>query len=366
MDINILKESLNEIHNEETKSRLIYEANIEYSQISESDQQILQETYFSKDDLQDPETIKKLEDKLKKKEPIFATLGALSGVLTFILSIALATLAGAGTAITLVTLGLPFIAGLAIIVGVYIGTIPNKQFEKDYKKFKNKVEKLRDKSKEKLETEEDNTQKTQYKEIIKNCEKVLKAIEKREKDIADKQFRQQVDQMTGYYKQAIKSIERPEYLGLDYDYSNISMVITIMQVLGVKYNQYLKLCKKADWTKANTFISLNTLYNDYIQSYREDFNELFSKMIPEFNKNEKIAVIYSGDDASTIIYSPRANSFFLLDYWRKASITKLDIFSHFYNIRNIDMDVLKEVDKEEGYYILSDCPPGLIKKKLPI
>jgi transcriptional regulator with AAA-type ATPase domain len=71
MNIDELKNSLNEVCTQEQNSQIEYEINLEYSQISEADQQILQETHFSKDDLQDPETIKKLEDKLKKKEPIF-------------------------------------------------------------------------------------------------------------------------------------------------------------------------------------------------------------------------------------------------------------------------------------------------------
>ena len=317
--MNDLLESLNEINVDEQNSKLNYELNLEYSQISKEDQQILQETHFSKDDLQDPETIKKLEEKLKKKEPIFATLGALTGCLLFVLSAIGAAIAGTGT-VVLMIIGFPAIIGICITVGMVIYNIPRSQFEKDYKKFKDKVQKLKDKSQEKMDQEKDSSKKSEYKKIITNCDKVLKIIEKREKEIADKKFKEDVNELTNYYKGALNMFENPHMLSLDNQYyANIEF--TILSKIGCDYSLFLNNCKKAKWSRAQVYISFDNLV-DYLDSSEVTKESIHNNskfnIVPEFKNNDKIAVCVECGDTDWIdgyvTYSEKANKFFFISF----------------------------------------------------
>lgn len=373
-----LKE-LNEVYNQEIKSKNDFIITTELNTYYNGNQEVLQEMHFSKEDLQDPKTIKKIEEKLEKKQPVFSTIGALSGFLAFVLSmIGLAILGG--EAVFIVILGFPFIAGFCITIGLYIAAIPRKQFEKDYKKFKTKVEKLKDNCQKKLETEEDSKKKTEYKNIIKNCDKVLKAIEKREKELADKKFQEEVKEMILLYKRALTLYTTPEKMYTFYEYYDIADLFHILSKLGITQNDFMKHCKSINWKLSeNLYLPLEDYFKKHVATQKQwdkYSNQLKSlSIIPEYKTNSPVKIFFTTGSGEEIIYSPKNNKFYVLEtvdvffnsYYKGDMVVKeTNLFDYFKNYNDdFNEEALIEADKELGYYILSECPPGLIKEKLP-
>jgi len=355
---------LNELYKEELESKNNYDLMIE----SQIPQEVIQEMIFNKKDLQDPKTLEKILERMKKKEPIFVTLGAIASFLTFALSIAISIITTGAFTVALA----PFLFILSLMIFVYIHDIPRSQFNKDNEKFKKKVIKLKEKTQEKLDKETDNSKKTKYKEIIKNCDKVLAEIERREKEKKAKELEEETKKVKGHYNEAIGVLTHPEAIGFTIYNEDISPWITILQLLGVKYSDFLRKFKSAKFdNKDEFFVSLKARYFEEYKFFdsEEKMDDIF-KIIPEYKSNSPVKFIYESDShGSFIFYSQKLGKFMIYyGYGQKAKecCEEVDIFKYFYDKDQINMEALIEADKELGYYILSDCPPGFKKKKLPL
>lgn len=362
-----LQDSLQEVYIQEQTSKDEYELTLEQSKFV--NEQVIQEMIFNKDDLQDPKTLEKILERMKKKEPIFNVIGAIASFLTFALSVAISIITTGAFTVALA----PFLFILSLMVFGYIHDIPRSQFKKDNEKFKKKVNKLKEKTQEKLDKETDNSKKIKYKEIIKNCDKVLAEIERREKEKKAKEFEKEVKEVKEHYNEAIGVLEHPEAIGFTiYDYE-ISPWITILQLLGVNYSDFLRKFKsvkfKPDGEQFYVPLKVRYIEDTGYFSNEEEMNDIFNN-IPEYKSNSPVQVIYEEDGGySFIFYSQKLGKFmqYIDPYGKqKARCEEVDLFKKFYNKDKINMEALIEADKELGYYILSDCPPGLKKKKLPL
>lgn len=360
MDTNFI----NELYNEELESKDNFDLQLEISRLSESDQQLLQEMHFSKKDLQDPKTIEKIEKILKRRiydnvhTCILAILFVLPIVISIIINPAL-IIAGFVVASTLTLTTLFYTFDL-------VRNMPQKVFDKNYEKFKTKVTKLKEESEKKLDKEKNPKYIAKYKEIISNCDKVLKAIQDREKKIIKENEEKVYDSVKGSYLQLIKFLEYPFNCGWEGE-SNIGDILIMMKYLKISESQFIQRIKKIKFKKYTLEQAIIDWYHDNNIKTLEDVKKS-NYPIDYGNTNLKINVIeiLSNDDNTDYIgqdgkvYSIQTDDKLYVDSFFKAYNDFADSADN--NIKKY----IVEVDKELGYYRLSNPPKNVKRKEFPL
>lgn len=357
---------INELYNEELESKDNYDIQLEISQLSESDQELLQEMHFSKKDLQDPKTIQKIEKILNTKvyDNIYVFIVSLLFIFPIIISIIINP--------TLVVVGL--IGGLSLTILTISKTfdaivnMPQKVFDKNYEKFKKQVTRLKEKTQEKLNKETNQKNIAKYKEIITNCDKVLKAIQEREKKIIKEEDEKDYKYIKKIYNEFIKFLENPPRFYSDSHI--ISDVVYLAQNLKISEQQIANKFKK----KFNSEYTLKQGLFEYLGGNKnESFEDLIrreSVKLGNVNLNVEVNTFEMlGDDAIFIGKDCKVYSIYSDDY-----ILNKDSFYNFFkeydtiNLLKIKKfkEYIVEVDKELGYYRLSEPPKNVKRKEFPL
>ena len=356
---------INELYDEEIQSKDKFDFQLEISQLSESDQELLQEMYFSKKDLQDPKTIEKIEKLLNRT--IYDTVYACMITILFLLPVVIAIVVNPA----LITIGLIGSFTLTLTTLFYtfdlINNMPQKVFDKNYEKFKTKVTKLKEKTQEKLDKEKNPKYIAKYKEIISNCDKVLKAIQDREKKIITKREEEDYNDVKKQYLQVVKFLEYPFDCGWEGE-AKIGDILVTMKLLKITEPQFIQRIKKIKFKNYTLEQAIIDWYNDNDIKTIKDAKENYNFDYGNANLKMNVIEIVSNDDNTDYlgqdgkVYSIQTddklyvNSFFE-EYEYYQEYTK--------DIPNIEKIII-EVDKELGYYRLSNPPKNVKRKEFPL
>ena len=331
---------------------------------------VIDEAHYSKEELQDPETFKKLLAKFDKEKSIKGKIdniwlvlsvadGILTGVLTKHISIGIvATIAA-------------FVGKLFIIIKTD-SVLQNSQYNR-IKQLREKAVKLRDKA-AKLDDPES-------KKVVENCNKLIKEIDKYIAKQERKEYKEKYKEVKELYIHTINTIHNGIYWFPDAYYT----------LYAYKYAEILKL--DTDRIEKETkerpidnkgFGSLWELWfdeDDKNKVYAENSQtiEVLSKYIPEFKDNSNTCNIIDAIDDTVLLYSKKTDQFYYGGYykadwaaWKGYDVSK-NIGKHLYPwVKNamknykfdIDMDLLKAVDADLGYYRLTPPPEGVTPKKI--
>lgn len=306
------------------------------------EQVILNEMHFSKNDLQDPKTLDKI---LKAKDKFESTSKKLMTLFIILGIIASSTLAfftnfiiGLG--------GLYFIIAALIWIGTSLSSAPAKSFKKNSEKYVNKVNQLLKKSEEALYKDPKNKEK--YQKIIDNCNNVLKEIKKREKEAAELLSKQEFQEVIDKYEALIEWIKKPFVIGHTGDGYDFSL-FAIAEVLGIPERALIENLK----SKGKYYNNWKYVFYN-INNKNQDYNI--------FKDDEYIMI--SSDDDYVVFYSKRNNCIYYTNI--SGEYIKTSLYKEGKGDIDCDKKLLIEADKELGYYLLSECPDGVIRKEFPI
>jgi hypothetical protein len=365
------KSELDELYNEELQSKNDYEYMIELSQLSIEDKEALQEMYFSKKDLQDPKTIKKIEDILNRTR--YQNVAAIAAMIAFVVPIAISIVINP----LLVPGGI--LAGITLVIAViirlynWVETAPQKAFEKNYEKYKRQVKELKEKAEKQLAKKENSKYASKYKEIITNCDKVLKAIDEREKQISDNNYKAEIENAIYDYKKLIKFLEYPFDFGWEGE-SEMGNIFTTANMLKISAQQIQNKVKNTKFKSdeinlldgiAKFYGVMDKRYNsieDLIKEEEPDHEVNYLKFKSKMNM--KVIELCSNDD--NIDFIGQDGLIYQITTDREIYVIKSIFYNNKFNGGEFGKKALIEADKELGYYILSEAPEGLEKKKLPL
>ena len=366
-----LQNSLLEMYIEEKASKEQYDFIIETSSLSPEDRKVLQEMYFSKKDLQDPKTIKKIEDILKRTR--YQNVAAIASTIAFLVPIAIS--------IVINPLLIPggILAGIALVIAIiirlynWVETAPQKAFEKNYEKYKKQVKELKEKAEKQLAKKENSKYASKYKEIITNCDKVLKAIDEREKQISDNNYKAEIEDAIYYYNKLVKFLEYPFDFGFEGE-GDMGSTFETAKMLNISAQQIQSKVKNTKFKSdelnllggiAKFYGVMDKRYNsieDLIKEEEPDHDVNYLKFKSKMNM--KVIELCSNDD--NIDFIGQDGLIYQITTDREIYVIKSIFYNNKFNGAEFGKKALIEADKELGYYILSEPPEGLEKKKFPL
>lgn len=332
---------------------------------------VVNEIYFSKKDLQDPETFKKLLKRAEVEKDVKKKLDILFYCLTFAEAIV-------GTvAISKATKSASGIISDAIegvMPGVFIGLfvlfikITHKVVSKLDKAIlyihKARINKLIKKATElRDKTKQSNPQ------VSANCQKLLDSIDKYYKEVENVKFKKLVEEIKQDYNFLVRIIHAKDCIeNPGHDAFNI---FAIAHDININYSlidkgqiEYgTKLCKE------KTSDIYKWMFGP--DGANKNDKELLSRYMPEFKDiyNTEIVVFYAIDD-TMFMYSPKGKIYYYGDYEIGHTYfykNMYDIIKHNMDINAADknyMEALKVADAELGYYRLTPAPEGVTPKKI--
>ena len=372
-DFDNYKSELDNLYLEEQSSKENYEFYMETYNLSSEDKEVLQEMYFSKKDLQDPETIKKIEDILNRKR--YQNVAAIASTIAFLVPIAISIIINP----LLVPGGI--LAGIAIVVAIitrlynWVETAPQKAFEKNYEKYKKQVKELKEKTEKQLAKKENSKFASKYKEIITNCDKVLKAIDEREKQISDNNYKAEIEDAIYDYKKLIEFLEYPFNFGWEGE-TEMGNIFTTANMLKISAQQIQNKVKNTKF-KSNEISLLDGIakfygvmdkryssIEDLIKGEELDDDPKVNYLKFKNKMNMKVIELCSNDDNIDFIGQDGLIYQIITD--NEIYVIKSIFYNNKFNGGEFGKKALIEADKELGYYILSEPPKGLEKKKLPL
>ncbi len=333
--------------------------------------EIIDEQYFSKKDLQDPETLKKLLARFDKEKAIKDKVDNISLIFSLVEGIALGILTK--------KISIGFISTVGIAVGkclLFIKTsnILSQNQSNRIKKLREKAVKLRDKA------AKENT--PEAKEIVNNCNKLIAEIDKYFKKIEKDEYKKKYNDYKHAYQFIIdiihskNCIEEPD-----------KKLYIWCQILKIDFKLFEQGMKNIANSDDSNYGSLWDIWFGSDTLNEEDdieTSKILSKYIPEFKDNTKVPIYYAIDD-TVFFYSRKANKFYYGDYWfintnaygpieeciKVYFKSTIEDFiknnrcnNYDFDKSDIDMDLLKAVDADLGYYRLSPPPEGVKPKKI--
>lgn len=335
---------------------------------------VVNEIYFSKKDLQDPETFKKLLKRAEVEKDVKKKLDILFYCLTFIEAIVgtkgldkVADKIGAGNAIGG---GLSFGQGLATFIALLILFIKlTDKIVGGLDKAMLYIHKARINKLIKKATELRDKTKQSNPKVSANCQKLLDSIEKYYKDIEEAKFRREVEYAKGQYNFLVDILHGKDCFESTSDAIDVYVLARLIKVDYSKIDsniiQYGINHKKKAINKEFYWI--------YDDSDKSSLDKLYQKM-PEFETKDDIIVFDQDNDSDYVfIYSEKGKVFFdgeLCnvkddDFKRSPSeyqYIKREMAKRF-NDKNF-IEALKVADAELGYYRLTPAPEGETVKKI--
>ena len=305
------------------------------------EQVILNEMHFSKKDLQDPKTIDKIIKRKEFFESVVKFIDFLFLGITVIGSCIIGSVVSFGAGLGTLTI----LSILTVNIVLNINSLPLNIYNKNIDKYKKKIEGLINICNQNIEKDVKN--KDKYKQIIDNCKKVQAKFDEMDKESKLLAYKEEYKDCLSAYKDIVYWLEKP-------------------YVLGHTGERYTSL---DDLRLAN---SLGITDKDIIKNitskckFEDKWDILFSDNDEEsaiFFKDDKYILISSDDDHS-IIYSKNKGKLYELYAYDKFNETSL--VNHKFINKKFNIDIVKQVDKELGYYLLSKCPEQVKKKEFPI
>ena len=305
----------------------------------------LLETMFSKKELQDPNTIKKI---LNQKNT-FTDIFKFTAIIIWAIGVAITMLP---------TLGLSLIplSGLMVCVMIVLDAYPKKRNNKQLKQLKSQCEKLKNKSIKMVE--KDSKNKSQYQEIIKNCDSVIKKIDEYFNVLISNEELEYIEYAKRLYSDLIKWLDKPYRL----EYYEL-IIFTIAKELGMKENDIGKILKhKGELYKLDS--------KKCYDLYGYEPGETAYKIIPKLKTGETVCEVALNDD-TVILYSVDSGKFIEIFFTDKDENSNIKIISLYDIATNYSDDMpdkksIIEADKLLGYYKLSKCPQQVKPKQFPI
>lgn len=321
---------------------------------------VVNEIFFSKKDLQNPDTLKKLLDKAQKEKDIKKKLDDVFMCLTFVEAI-LGSI-GVGVLTKSIFKGiasfLPLMIATVTLTFKVCSAMDTAMYaihEARIKKLLKKATELRDKAKAAGQND-----------IANNCQKVIDTIEKHYKDEATKKFRKRVDEIKKYYKSLVNIINGKEGMG-----SPDLTYFVLADLLKIPHKRIDDGMRKEeiDNSAFEYFYGTDSV-EDAQKEYGEDLNKII-QYIPEFKTGAGIVIYYAIDD-TVFCYSPRSKYFGYGGYKAEWMNFNKEIYPLIKSIDNSEIDpkdkndieALKVADAELGYYRLSPAPEGVTPKKI--
>lgn len=356
--------------NEQYMLENIFPFDYEERQSLQEGYQILQEIHFSQKDLQDPKTLDKLLKRAQDEKKIKGVLDALFMILTIFEAWITKKLVNKKVDKVLPGEKVPFLF-LGSLVGYATLTykVTSKLNHVMYATQEKRIKKLREKCVQLIEKLKDSND-PKAKEIIENCKKTIKAIDTYYKKLESKEYKEKLKKYTDYYETFIDIITGKGcfYEGPNYWYYNLAKLAKISPSKfdegHIKFGETDKKCRS----------SFNDLWGfdemDQDSKNAAGFDE-FCKIVPELKDGSDVYVYYAIDD-TFFIYSPKARHFVYGDYapdacmWNKSiePIARKIDYNNTSELTKEDIEFLKVVDAKMGYYLLSEPPEGVERKKL--
>ena len=273
------------------------------------EQTILNEMDIKNEDLKDPKILMKIIERSKKeaedsKKSVF--------IASMILGIATNVVGGIAAGSIMVAVGtfLPFLAAAAATAIAVIHRLPDYE-KKNISKLEAKAKKL----KEKAEKMKDGPEK---KQILSNCDKVLKAIEDYKHKKINKEKKAEYEEnkkVVKYIADAIKGKVKP-HSHLDQLYE----VYYIADKIGAGSSQdidkgFAKYCSShLDKSGVFTHITGKNNYKDALgNGFSEEDLKEYEKLIPGFKENAPFVDIGSHDEA-LFFFNQKNSSFYYGTY----------------------------------------------------
>lgn len=321
----------------------------------------INEVYYTKKQLQDPDTLKKLFDKAEKEKDIKKKLDDLFYAFSLLEAVALGILSGS-IFIGVASL-LPFFLisyGIILKTNDVMFTLHKSRIQELY----DKAVKLRDKSKEKNNVN-----------IAQNCDKLIKAIEKHWDSEKEKKILEEYKQVKKSYKQLIDIVTKGTNLMTRPD-PNLYDIADIVKIRYNKIDEGMVKNPKASHLEKPWKLWYGVNSKEEIKSSGNktaDYENMVKHM-SEFESNESILVFYAIDD-TIFCYSQKDKIFYYGDGLFHPECFKKSIYDFTKIIKYPDRlkksleygkleDYLKEADSELGYYLLNEPPTG--KKSIKI
>lgn len=313
------------------------------NQIKEIGNEVVLEMHFTKKQLQDPKQI----ERILKSKNLVKNMSDLLSLLTLIIAV-IGSIATLGIGL------IPFIGLFAVIYSA-LEALPEKTEDKNLLKFINACEDYKRKLQNKLKDDPDNEE---IKNIISKLDKNIELARGKYTDKISDKYKQKINEVKKIYRNLEKWLNNPYRIGDGYDndifllaqYANIPEQVLIEKIK----NSNIETVNIRDYF-GEDFGEDSQVYNNEKKIGCESFKEIKNTKLP-------VKLVYDNDDC-WIVFLP-SNSKLLLLLPSEIKVTSLykefnkeDLFDRY------DKDIIIDADKELGYYIFSNCPANVKKKK---
>ena len=256
---------------------VIYEDSVEeYKERIE----ILKEFHYSKEELQDPDILKKILQKTKQDNEKYKTVNEKLVSISFLLSICIGIITGiiAGSfALSLAAFSGFFLSVFYLIDGILNKVYySNENLDKNINEIQIKVEKLK-KSAQKIKDKEES------KKIIDNCDKILNSIDKYHKN-KDKKVEKKLDNYIN--KPYFETDMGGEFTHI-LEYLRDVKKIPASQVRDTLINNYKSLDYDNAW---------DLMYGRDSENDKKEYASLYKKYLSLADNNQKVYVYTNNDD----------------------------------------------------------------------
>ena len=289
---------------------------------------ILMEVHFTKKDLQDPETLKKLLEKAAREKKIKEVLDIIFEYLTiaeaWVVGSFIKTATGSSVLGALGAFA-SWIGFLALTVKI-IESLDNVMVMV----HDNRIKKLREKCLKLIKACEKSSD-PNAKRVIENCKKTIKAIDDHYSKLEKDEYKKKIDK----YKKLIRDfkdiLDGKSYLADFLSNPDEMKKFCFCYIFKIPVSKLDAGQKKADcWYPAyKAFFGDNELEDDKI------LVDEIGKVFPEFKNNDKINVYYAIDD-TIFFYSKAKNKFY---------------YGGFFSVYDVKRNV--DIEKEIGHDIQS-------------
>jgi len=275
-------------------------------------EQYLTEMHISKNDLKNPNILKKVLEKSEKEQNI---ANSLSVTCPFLLGIAADVVSGiiAGSILTSIALFIPFIIGSLVLSAKIIEKIPVYE-QKNVGKLVKKAESLKAKTMRMKDCKE-------KQEILRNCDNVLNAVDKYKKHKIDEAKKKEYENAKKFLADVIKITKGDESASLPENPQEFYDVYELADKLGImspgKLDKVVeKICtdsiKYEDRGIMELFCGTDSIH-DKLAPSKKDL-EALEKKIPGFKNNIKVCIMYAIDD-TVFFFNPKNKTFVYGDYF---------------------------------------------------
>lgn len=279
------------------------------------EQTILNEMHISKNDLKNPEVLKKVLEQSKKEKNLYSSFT----MCVFLLGLLSDVVLGIVTGSILLSIGMfiPILVGSAMLAYELMIKCPNFE-DKNINKLVSKTEKLK-KNAERLKDEKAKS------EIIATCDKILNSVAKYRKSESHKKAMKQLEADKKFIKRLIDTANGEDVLFIDGYPEEVYKAYLVADKLGIaKPNDLDKAMKKYctshpdDDDGYDNLIELSIGYKNAKEAIEDDAYlkkhiEEMDKAIPGYKDNAKMFIFYAIDD-TVVFYNFKNGKFYWGDY----------------------------------------------------